>query len=51
MTSVTIPPEFMEPGMDYKVEVLAREESGNKTITEVEFETEGGEGDDDDDDD
>ncbi len=49
-TEVTVPPEFMEPGTEYKYEVLAIEESGNKTISEAEFETEGDgdEGDDDD---
>jgi hypothetical protein len=39
-TMVTIPPEFLEPGTDYKFEVLAIEESGNQTISEREFETE-----------
>jgi hypothetical protein len=39
-TSVTVPPEFFEPGKDYKVEVIAIETSGNKTITEAPFETE-----------
>ncbi|MGH3476901.1 MAG: fibronectin type III domain-containing protein [Nocardioidaceae bacterium] len=38
-TSVTIPAEFLEPGTQYKVEVLAIEASGNQTITEVEFTT------------
>ena len=38
-TSVTVPAEFMEAGTEYKVEVLSIEESGNQTITEVEFET------------
>ena len=37
--SITVPSEFMEEGTEYKVEVLAIEESGNKTITEREFET------------
>ena len=37
---LTVPDEFLEAGQPYKVEVLAREESGNRTITEVEFETE-----------
>jgi len=40
-TSVTVPPEFLEPGKGYKVEVIAIETSGNKTITEVPFETAG----------
>ncbi len=39
-TSVTVPPEFMMPGTEYKYEVLAIEESGNRTISEAEFETE-----------
>ena len=38
-TSVTVPPEFMEPGTAYKFEVLAIEASGNQTISEHEFET------------
>ena len=38
-TSVSIPPEFMQPGTAYKFEVIAREDSGNKTISEREFET------------
>jgi hypothetical protein len=50
--SVSVPPEFMRPGTAYKAEVLAVERSGNKTITEIEFETSGpggGGGDDDED--
>lgn len=39
-TTVTVPPEFLEPGTAYKVEVLAVEEGGNQTISEREFETE-----------
>ena len=39
-TSVTVPTDFMRPGGEYKVEVIAIERSGNRTITEVEFETE-----------
>ena len=50
-TSVTVPPEFMRPGTAYKAEVLAVEKSGNKTITEHEFETGGGGGGDDEEDD
>jgi hypothetical protein len=38
-TSVTVPAEFLEPGTDYKLEVLAIEEGGNQTITEIEFQT------------
>ena len=33
-TSATIPGEFLEPGMGTKGEVLARERSGNQTITQ-----------------
>jgi hypothetical protein len=36
-TSVTVPAEFLEPGTDYKLEVQAIEESGNQTLTELEF--------------
>jgi hypothetical protein len=39
-TSVTVPSEFFEAGKNYKVEVLAIETSGNKTIKEVPFATE-----------
>ena len=39
-TSVTVPPEFLQPGTEYKFEVLAIEASGNQTISEREFETE-----------
>jgi hypothetical protein len=38
-TSLTVPPEFLRPGRSYKVEVIATETSGNKTITEVPFTT------------
>lgn len=39
-TSVTVPSELLEPGTEYKVEVLAIETtSGNKTITEHSFVT------------
>ena len=38
-TSATVPPEFLEPGQEYKFEVIARETSGNQTITEVPFTT------------
>lgn len=38
-SSVTVPPEFMEPGTEYEFEVLAIETSGNQTISEGEFET------------
>ena len=39
-TSVTVAPEFMAPGTEYKFEVLAIEASGNQTISKREFETE-----------
>jgi hypothetical protein len=38
-TSASIPSEFLEPGTETEVEVLARERSGNQTITAVEFRT------------
>ncbi|MDR4506985.1 MAG: fibronectin type III domain-containing protein [Candidatus Brocadiaceae bacterium] len=34
-TSVFVPAEFLEPGTEYKMEVIAQEESGNRTIAEV----------------
>jgi len=37
--SVRVPPEFMERNRDYKVEILAIEKGGNKTISEREFQT------------
>jgi hypothetical protein len=42
VTSVTVPPEFLEAGADYIFEVLAIEASGNQTITESSFETTAG---------
>lgn len=39
-TSMTVPNEFLEPGTDYKWEVLAIEESGNQTLSSGEFSTE-----------
>ena len=33
-TSVFVPGEFLEPDTEYKLEVIAQEESGNRTITE-----------------
>ena len=39
-TSITVPAEFFEASKDYKVEIIVMETSGNKTITEVGFETE-----------
>ncbi|MCZ6726156.1 MAG: hypothetical protein O7A98_02235 [Acidobacteria bacterium] len=37
-TRVTIPREFLQRRREYKVEVIAIERSGNRTISEVEFE-------------
>jgi len=34
---LTVPPEFLQPGAEYKVEVLAIETSGNQTLTERSF--------------
>jgi hypothetical protein len=39
-TSFTVPADFLEPGTEYKFEVLAIEASGNQTITLRSFETE-----------
>ena len=39
-TSASIPGEFLTPGTEFALEVLAREASGNQTITEVAFRTE-----------
>lgn len=39
-TELSVPPEFMQTGGEYKVEVLAIEKSGNQTLTEVPFRTE-----------
>ena len=38
-TAMSVPIEFLEPGMEYSFEVLAVEESGNQTITESCFVT------------
>jgi hypothetical protein len=38
-TSATIPGQFLRPNADVELEVLSREESGNQTITAVEFKT------------
>lgn len=39
-TSIQLPVELFDPAItEYKFEILAREESGNQTITEREFET------------
>ena len=37
--SVTVPPQFLEPGTEYTFEVLAIEVGGNQTITEGFFAT------------
>ena len=37
VTGVTIPAEFLEPGVEYKLEVQAIEKSGNETISEIAF--------------
>jgi hypothetical protein len=39
-TEMAIPAQFMEPGTEFKVEVLAIEASGNQTLSEVAFTTE-----------
>jgi hypothetical protein len=39
VTSLRIPQGFLEAGTEYKVEVLAIAENGNKTITEGTFVT------------
>ncbi|MDH3227265.1 MAG: fibronectin type III domain-containing protein, partial [Thermoleophilia bacterium] len=38
-TSLTLPGELLKPASEYAIEVLAREKSGNRTITEVPFTT------------
>jgi hypothetical protein len=38
-TELSVPAQFMEPGTEYKVEVLAIEKGGNQTATEVPFVT------------
>ena len=35
VTSVDIPGQFLEPETEYKIEIIAQEESGNRTITET----------------
>jgi hypothetical protein len=37
VNSVTIPAEFLQPGVEYKLEVQAIERSGNQTISEITF--------------
>ena len=41
-TLVSLPPEVLAEDTEFKFEILAIEESGNQTITESCFETEGG---------
>jgi hypothetical protein len=38
-TSADVPAQFLDPGVETEVEMLAREKSGNQTITEVQAET------------
>ena len=35
--SISVPPGFLEPGVEYKLEVAAIEASGNQTLTEISF--------------
>ncbi len=39
-TSLSVPAEFFEPGVEYELEILAVEESGNQTISLLFFTTE-----------
>jgi hypothetical protein len=36
-TSLTVPPEFLDPGREYQIEVHASDASGNRIFTEVGF--------------
>jgi hypothetical protein len=38
-TSITVPEAFLEPGKNYKVEIIAQETSGNRASVEVPFST------------
>jgi len=38
-TSVSVPPEFLDPGIEYELEILAIEESDNQTISLIFFAT------------
>jgi hypothetical protein len=38
-TRMTIPPQFLRPGREYKIEILSIAENGNRTITESTFRT------------
>jgi hypothetical protein len=39
VTSLNVPPQFLEPDMEYKIELLAYAENGNRTIVESTFVT------------
>jgi len=39
VTSLRVPHEFLQPGTDYQLEVLAIADNGNQTITAIEFST------------
>lgn len=39
ITSLTVPPEFLEPDTEYKIEILLIAENGNRTIAESDFVT------------
>lgn len=38
-TSLSVPPQFLRPGVEYKIEILAIGENGNRTIVEGTFVT------------
>jgi hypothetical protein len=39
ITSLNVPPQFLESGVEYKIELLAYHENGNRTIVESSFVT------------
>ncbi len=39
ITSLNVPPQFLEPDTEYKIEILAIAENGNRTIAESDFVT------------
>ncbi len=39
VTSLNVPPQFLEPDTEYKIEILAIAENGNRTIAESDFVT------------
>jgi hypothetical protein len=39
-TSLTVPPEFLDSGREYQIEVHASDVSGNRIFTEVGFRVE-----------